>query len=94
MSDIISGKLEIAVLIDSLDAVVASLLALLQLYGTLKRIQKLKEKLPFISKLNDQCFCSRTWHLEHESHFWTFFTLVYKTFTAISSNIHDLIKHK
>ena len=60
MSDIISGKLEIAVLIDSLDAVVASLLALLQLYGTLKRIQKLKEKLPFISKLNDQCFCSRT----------------------------------
>ena len=60
MSDIISGKLEIAVLIDSLDAVVASLLALLQLYGTLKRIQKLKEKLPFISKLNYQCFCSRT----------------------------------
>ena len=82
MSDIISGKLEKAVLIDSLQAVVASLLALLQLYGTLKRIQKLKEKLPFISKLNYQCFCSRTWHLEHESHFWTFFTLVYKTFTC------------
>ena len=60
MSDIISGKLEKAVLIDSLQAVVASLLALLQLYGTLKRIQKLKEKLPFISKLNYQCFCSRT----------------------------------
>ena len=60
MSDIISGKLEIAVLIDSLQAAVGGLLALLQLYGPLKRIQKLKEKLPFISKLYYQCFCSRT----------------------------------
>ena len=60
MSDIISGKLEIAVLIDSLQAAVGVLLALLQLYGPLKRIQKLKEKLPFISKLYYQCFCSRT----------------------------------
>ena len=60
MSDVISGKLEIAVLIDSLQAAVGGLLALLQLYGPLKRIQKLKEKLPFISKLYYQCFCSRT----------------------------------
>ena len=60
MSDIISGKLEIAVLIDSLQAAVGGLLALLQLYGPLKRIQKLKEKLPVISKLYYQCFCSRT----------------------------------
>ena len=47
MSDIISGKLEIAVLIDSLQAAVGGLLALLQLYGPLKRNSKIKGKTAF-----------------------------------------------
>ena len=57
ISDTISDKLEknkIVVLIDSLQAAVASLLALLQLYGTLRGNWKIKGNteiylLPFIS---------------------------------------------
>ena len=52
---------KIAVLIGSLQAAVVSLLALLQLYGTLRENWKIKESteihsLPFNSKFNSHCF--------------------------------------
>ena len=57
-------KKKIAVPIGFLQATVASSLALLQLYGTLRRNWKNKGKtkiysLHFISKLNPQCFRTR-----------------------------------
>ena len=60
------GKQKIDVLIGSLQAVVVSLLALLQLYRTLRENWKIKGNteifsLPFIFKLNSQWFC---WELD------------------------------
>ena len=54
-----------AVLIRHLQAAVAILFAILQLYETLSENWKIKRKteiysLPFISKLNSQCFYSST----------------------------------
>ena len=58
-------KNKIVVPIGNLEAAAASLLALLQLYGANRENWKIKKKaeiysLPFISKLNSQCFCSGT----------------------------------
>ena len=73
-------KKKIVALIASLQAAVTSLLAVWRLYETLRGNSKIKGKteiytLPFYSKLNSQCFCSRTWHLERESHFLNLFYL-------------------
>ena len=90
-------KKKIVALIASLQAAAASLLAVLQLYGTWRGDSKIKGKiemytLPFYSKLNSQCFCSRTWHLERESHFLNLFYL--QKVHPVCSNMADLIKYK
>ena len=80
-------KEKIAVLIGSLQAAIASLSALLQLYETLRENWKIKGNteiysLPFNSKFNSQYFFQNL----NQSHFLNL--VVFKTFNTVSSNIY------
>lgn len=90
-------KKKIAVFMSSLQATAASLLPLLQLYGALGKTGKLKEKLEymhyvFFPSLTPNIFVQEIDILN--VNFNSQISFIHKIFTAICSNIRDLLKHK